>query len=285
MSIYAIGDVQGCYDELMALLDYIHFDEAKDQLWFTGDLVNRGPRSLEVLRFVKALNPAPVIVFGNHDLHLLAVHAGCASIKPNDLFQDVLQAPDGDELMHWLRSQPLLHYDEQRQFLLVHAGIPPQWNLSLALQCAREVEVILHGDDYQEFLSRMYSNQPDLWSEALQGWDRYRYIINALTRMRYCDAQGRLDFKSKGTLAETPQHLIPWFNVQNRQLQQVDVIFGHWAALRGICDVPHLHAIDTGCIWGGTLTALRLEDLKRFSVPKKIIGKRDVEQSIFRKEP
>ncbi|MBU1628672.1 MAG: symmetrical bis(5'-nucleosyl)-tetraphosphatase, partial [Gammaproteobacteria bacterium] len=213
MSIYAIGDVQGCYDELMALLDCIHCDEAKDQLWFVGDLVNRGSRSLDVLRFIKALQPSPVIVLGNHDLHLLAIHAGCETIKPHDTFLDVLQASDGDELMQWLRNQSLLHYDNERQCLLVHAGIPPQWDLSLALHCAREVEAVLHGDTYRDLLSRMYSDQPDLWSDDLKGWDRYRYIINALTRMRYCDAQGRLDFKTKGSLTDAPKHLISWFNV------------------------------------------------------------------------
>jgi len=270
MSTYAIGDVQGCFAELMQLLDKINFDSIHDKLWFAGDLVNRGPKSLEVLRFVKSLGDKCVVVLGNHDLHLLAVVFGGHRFNDEDTFVDVLDADDKDELLHWLRSQKLSHYDKNLNFIMTHAGIPPFWDLSKTQQCAQEVEQMLQSDRYVEFFKHMYGNQPDNWQDDLLSWNRYRYITNAFTRMRYCDSEGRLNLTEKGPLGSQPMHLIPWYELLNSSWKEFNIVFGHWAALMGesneTCIAKNIFAVDTGCYWGRKLTALQLETKQLFSV-------------------
>ena len=267
MPDYAIGDVQGCYDSLQRLLECIDFNEKVDRLWFVGDLVNRGPESLTVLRFISSLPSMPRITLGNHDLHLLGSLFGEKPWKgKDDTLQDVVRASDGEDLGHWLRKQPLLCYSPDLNVVMCHAGIAPLWDLSLAQQLAQEVETMLCGDHYKEFLTQMYGNKPDIWSDQLTGMDRLRIITNYFTRMRFCDAQGRLELSYKGTLADAPSGLYPWYEVPHRQEIEADIVFGHWAALMGSCSNPKIHALDTGCLWGGQLTALRLQDKQRFSV-------------------
>jgi len=270
MPTYAIGDVQGCYAELMQLLELIKFDSSRDQLWFVGDLVNRGPQSLEVLRLVKNLGDKHITVLGNHDLHLLAVAHGCQKYHKDDTFVDVLKAKDSTELLSWLRCRPFLHYDKKLNFIMSHAGISPQWDLTKAQQCANEVERVLCSDDYLQLLQQMYGGQPDLWNDNLSGWDRYRYIVNAFTRMRYCDKDYRLDLIEKGPLGTQPKNLIPWYKLLNPQYKDTRIVFGHWAALMGKIDesnvAQNIFAIDTGCFWGRQLTALQLETLQSFQV-------------------
>ncbi len=268
MSDYAIGDLQGCYEPLQRLLELIDFDEKVDRLWLVGDLVNRGPESLAVLRFIHSLPILPVITLGNHDLHLLGSLFGNQPWKGrDDTIQAVLNAPDGESLGHWLRKQSILHYSSELNIVMCHAGIAPMWDLEQARRLAQELENILSGDNYKEFLSHMYGNQPDIWSDDLTGLDRLRVITNYFTRMRFCDSQGRLELGYKGTIDKAPANLYPWYNVPKRKEITADIVFGHWAALKGISPNPKIHAIDTGCLWGGPLTALRLQDRKRFSVP------------------
>ncbi|SRR5579885_244628 len=266
MATYVIGDVQGCFAEFEKLLEKIHFDSRKDTLWFTGDLVNRGPYSLEVLRFVKALGENHVTVLGNHDLHLLAVAYGVRSMHRSDTLESVLSAPDKDELIEWLRHRPLLHYDKSNGFVMAHAGLAPSWTLNEARSLAHEVELALRGRSPESFLKNMYGNQPDRWDDGLAGIDRLRCIINFLTRMRFCHADGRLDLSYKGEIAGKPAELIPWFDTPGRVNVSEKIIFGHWAALGGKTDAFNVYALDTGCVWGNCLTAMRLEDEKRFSV-------------------
>lgn len=267
MSTYVIGDVQGCFASLQALLRDVQFNAANDTLWFTGDLVNRGPDSLSVLRFVKALGDQQISVLGNHDLHLLAVARGGATLHPKDTLHGILHAPDCDQLLDWLQSRRLLHYDADFNAVLTHAGLAPMWSLTEAMQFAREVEVMLQSDHAADFLRVIYGNQPDVWNAALTGNDRLRCIVNYFTRMRLCHADGRLDFAYNGALAGCPPDLFPWFSMPMRQEKTVDILFGHWAALNGEVTVPHVYALDTGCVWGKTLTALCLETKARFSVP------------------
>ncbi|MCL9683041.1 symmetrical bis(5'-nucleosyl)-tetraphosphatase [Legionella maioricensis] len=268
MSDYAIGDVQGCYEPLQRLLDLIDFDEKTDRLWFVGDLVNRGPESLAVLRFISTLPLAPIITLGNHDLHLLGSLFGERPWKGHDdTIQIVLKAPDGEHLGHWLRKQSILHYSPELKVVMSHAGIAPLWDLSQAIHLAQELEAVLSGDGYQEFLTHMYGNKPDIWSGDLMGLDRLRAITNYFTRMRFCDGRGRLELGYKGTIDKAPANLYPWYAVPGRKEIEVDIVFGHWAALMGKSPNPKIHAIDTGCLWGGPLTALRLQDKQKFSVP------------------
>lgn len=264
MAIYAIGDIQGCFDELLRLLDLIQFNQSKDQLWFTGDLVNRGPKSLETLRFVKSLGKAAVTVLGNHDLHLLAASCNHRGTRKKDSLDEVLAASDRDELLDWLRYRPLLHHNEE--FCLIHAGLPPQWDFKKSIKMAAKVEKVLQSDDYHKFLKKMYGNQPDLWSEDLTGTDLIRFAVNCFTRMRYCEKNGRLDFEHNGPLGTQPRHLKPWFSVPNRKNHSLKIVFGHWSTL-GFYQGDNCYAIDTGCLWGGQLTALRLgSQVKRFSL-------------------
>ncbi len=264
MSIYAIGDIQGCHDELLRLLDTINFNEHTDQLWFAGDLVNRGPKSLETLRFVKALGDAAVTVLGNHDLHLLAAACSPEQAGKYDTLAPVLKAPDRDELLDWLRHRPLFHYNDD--FCLLHAGLPPQWDFNKTRKMALFAERALRGPDYQRLLTHMYGNKPDIWSPTLTGMAKLRFILNCFTRMRYCDAYGRLDFINSGPLGSQPEKLMPWFQVPKRKSTSLRIIFGHWSTL-GYYEGNNCYAIDTGCLWGGQLTALKLgEQVQRFSI-------------------
>jgi bis(5'-nucleosyl)-tetraphosphatase (symmetrical) len=264
MAIYVLGDVQGCFDDLLLLLETIKYDQDQDTLWFTGDLVNRGPNSLEVLRFVKNL-PRCICVLGNHDLSLLALAYTSQKLDSHTL-EDILKAPDKDELLTWLRYLPLLHQDLNRNSCLVHAGIYPAWGIEEASQFAEEVENELRGPNFRDLLSNMFGNTPSLWHNNLAGWERYRFIINTFTRMRFCHLEGSLELSYKGTIADAPPDLVPWFEVKPRALSQMKILFGHWAALGGQVTVPNIYALDTGCVWGGALTALRLEDGGLFSV-------------------
>jgi len=253
---YAIGDVQGCHDELEALLSAIDFDPALDQIWLTGDLVNRGPKSLATLRTLKALGPAVIAVLGNHDLHLLAVAEGISRTKHRDTFRDVLEAPDRGELLSWLRHLPLMV--AQDGWHLVHAGLPPQWSTEHALHLAKEVETVLQGPSYEDFLWHMYGDQPDMWDEDLKSFDRLRFITNCLTRLRFCSPEGRILLKEKGEPHPHRKDLIPWFMHPDRQSQNQWILFGHWSTL-GFHQSHQTICLDTGCLWGGSLTALHLD--------------------------
>lgn len=268
MATYAIGDIQGCFDPLKALLEQIKFDPSQDQLWFAGDLVNRGPKSLEALRFIKAI-PNVVTVLGNHDFHLLTLSSGLFSKYKNHTLDEILSAPDLGELIDWLRHRPILHHDADLGYTLVHAGLAPQWTLQQAKVYAQEVEKILQSDHYRDLLENMYADEPNQWHEDLAGWDRLRFIINAFTRIRFCHADGKLDLSSKGTIAAKEASQTPWFDIPSRASKQEHIIFGHWAALQGQTNSRNVHAIDGGCVWGNSLIALRLEDRKRFSVSCK----------------
>lgn len=263
MATFAIGDLQGCYREFRELLDLIHFDSAKDKLWLVGDIVNRGPDSLSVLRFVKALKESLIMVLGNHDLHLLMVAAGCAKLHRNDTLQDILDAPDKDELLHWLRQQKLLHVDGN--YVMVHAGLLPSWTVAQASVLANLVETTLRGGNFNELCAYMYGNQPDHWEDSLQGYERLRVVINAMTRMRVCTPEGKMDFSHKGLVQDTPAGYLPWFDTPNRASREATIICGHWSAL-GLQIRNNLIALDTGCLWGGSLTAIRLEDRQVFQV-------------------
>lgn len=258
MATYAIGDVQGCFDALQALLRRIAFRPRQDTLWFTGDLVNRGPKSVEVLRLVMDLGASAVTVLGNHDLHLLAVAHGATPALASDTFQDVLRAPDRDRLLRWLRQRSLLYQDARLGFALVHAGMLPQWDLTTARRLAGEVEAALRGARFVEFLAHMYGDRPDRWDARLQGYERLRVIVNALTRLRYCDTEGRMDLTPVGAPGSQPAHLKPWFQVRARGAHEPTIVFGHWSAL-GIWDQDGVIGIDSGCLWGGSLTAVRLD--------------------------
>ncbi|HVY54117.1 MAG TPA: symmetrical bis(5'-nucleosyl)-tetraphosphatase [Gammaproteobacteria bacterium] len=266
MATYAIGDVQGCYTALLKLLDHINFDPAKDVLWFTGDLVNRGSNSLEVLRFVKQLGNSQRTVLGNHDLHLLARAFGQHSGWKEDTLTEILQAPDRDELIEWLRQQPLFYYDADLEFALVHAGLAPSWDLQKSLDLAKEVEIVLQTNQITEFLGHMYGNEPNYWDDNLTSWARLRTITNHLTRIRFCRPDGSIDLSEKGPSDSPINRLIPWFRFPHRASENFKIIFGHWAALGGITNTPNAYSLDTGCVWGFKLTAMRLEDGKRFGV-------------------
>ncbi|MBM3203030.1 symmetrical bis(5'-nucleosyl)-tetraphosphatase [Candidatus Woesearchaeota archaeon] len=257
MTLYAIGDVQGCLDELERLLDQLAFDPDKDRLWFTGDLVNRGPRSLETLRRVRGLGEAAITVLGNHDLHLLAVACGVRQLKARDTLMPVLQAPDRDELLDWLRTRPLAH--RAGNHLMVHAGLTPQWTVDQVLERAAEAESWLRGAHYPELFKHLYGDTPEQWSERLEGWPRLRFIVSCLTRIRYCDRQARLDFKCKRSPGQQPAHLIPWFELEDRKTRPLEIIFGHWATL-GAWRGQGVTCLDSGCLWGGSLSALNLDD-------------------------
>jgi len=258
MAVYAIGDVQGCYRELLQLLKKIGYSPDRDRLWFAGDLVNRGPESLQTLRFVKGLGDGATVVLGNHDLHLLAMSQGNLKHADKDhTLDDILQAPDRDELLQWLRQQPLMHHCKERNFSMIHAGLPPQWDLQQALACAAEVEAVLRSDQLQAFCMEMYGNQPERWSESLQGMERLRFITNCFTRLRYCDPEGSLLLKVKQAPARQDPACQPWFTLPQRASQGERIVFGHWSTL-GYHVSHNTWCLDTGCLWGGQLTALQI---------------------------
>jgi len=259
MATYAIGDVQGCYDELRELLDRVGFDSARDRLWFVGDLVNRGPKSLDVLRFVRELGKRAITVLGNHDLHLVTQHEGFERGRNDDTLDDVLAAPDARELVDWLRTRQMMHVEGS--YAMVHAGLLPQWTIAKAWQLAREAEVALAGPDYKEFLKNMYGSKPDEWSDSLNGWDRLRVIVNAMTRLRFCTPQGKMDFRAKGKTP--PPGYVAWYELRK---DKEAIVCGHWSAL-GLKITERLAALDSGCVWGGRLTSLRLEDRALYQVP------------------
>ena len=263
MARYLIGDVQGCLDALDRLLASLPL-EPEDRLWFAGDLVNRGPDSLGVLRRVRGLGGRALTVLGNHDLHLLAVAEGFSRLRKGDTLTPVLEASDAPELLAWLRHQPLAHLEDE--YLLVHAGVLPGWTANACRALAGEVEERLQGPDYLDFLRVMYGNQPASWDPRLTGIDRLRLVTNALTRLRLCTPAGVMDFTHKGELADAPVGLLPWFAVPGRLSRDHCVLFGHWSAL-GLVLSDNVIGSDTGCLWGRSLTAVRLEDRAVFSVP------------------
>jgi len=258
MAVYAIGDVQGCYSALMKLLDRIDFNPERDRLWLTGDLVNRGPQSLEVLRFVKGLGNSALSVLGNHDLHLLAVAAGVAKPGKHDTLDAILSAPDKMPLLQWLRARPLLHHDAVLGCTLIHAGLLPSWNLATAHRLASEAETLLQSEKANDFFHHMYGDLPDHWNENLKGNDRLRVIINAFTRLRYCDTEGNMDLRLKGSPGSQTPGLLPWFQIPSRASRDNKIIFGHWSTL-GLWESNGVICLDSGCLWGGTLTAMRLD--------------------------
>jgi bis(5'-nucleosyl)-tetraphosphatase (symmetrical) len=259
MATYAIGDVQGCFDELKQLLNAFQYEEKHDVLWFVGDLVNRGPKSLEVLRFVRSLGDRAVTVLGNHDLHLITQHEGIERRRKDDTFEDVLRAKDAGDLVSWLRTRPMMHIEGA--YAMVHAGLLPQWPIKKARSLAKEVEAALAASDYREFLAQMYGSTPERWSDSLAGWDRLRAIVNAMTRMRFCTPDGRMEFRAKGKAP--PAGYLPWFQARKKEKQTI--LFGHWSAL-GLNLTDGFAGLDCGCVWGGSLAALRLEDRKLFQV-------------------
>jgi bis(5'-nucleosyl)-tetraphosphatase (symmetrical) len=264
---YAVGDVQGCFDDLLRLLDAIDFDPDVDRLWFTGDLVNRGPNSLALLRFVKALGDAAITVLGNHDLHLLAAAAGAVNIGKKDTITEILNAPDCEELLFWLRHQPLLHHDQQLGYTMVHAGLPPQWGLEKAKACAAELERVLQNFHYEDLFRHMKAEKPYRWRDDLEGWGRLRFIANCFTQLRCCDRSGRLDLACERRKAPGKKRSMPWFKIPDRASRDLSILFGHWAALDSTeLRNSRVHHLDTGCANGGRFTALRLQDLRYFRI-------------------
>ncbi len=263
MPTYAIGDIQGCLQPLLRLLDKIHYNPAQDQLLFTGDLVNRGKESLETLRFIMQLPANTVCVLGNHDLSLLTSALGFISPSPHT--KNILTAPDKDILLDWLRHRPMLYTHPHYPFTLTHAGIYPAWDLVEAQALAHEAERALQNDDYPVLLKNLFGNEPRLWEPTLAGWDRIRFILNAFTRMRFCTAKNELDLSAKGSL-EQHSELIPWFAVFNRPTKNDKLLFGHWAALSQEVNYPNIYPLDTGCVWGNCLTAFCLETEIRYTI-------------------
>jgi bis(5'-nucleosyl)-tetraphosphatase (symmetrical) len=267
MATYAIGDLQGCYDPLRRLLDYISFDPARDRLWFVGDLVNRGPQSLDVLRFVKNLGPAAVVVLGNHDLHLVMVAEGHGKPSREDTLDAVLKAADREELIFWLRTRPLFHVEGR--LAMVHAGVLPQWSVARARELAREVELALIAPNYGDFLAHMWGSEPTAWQDGLKGWDRLRVVVNAMTRMRFVNQDGAMEFRASGAKSPPgsgPKGCVPWFDFPGRASADHTLVCGHWSAL-GFRQTDNLLALDSGCLWGGCLTMVRLPDRRVIQLP------------------
>ena len=268
MSTYVIGDVHACFAELERLLVKVAFNPSQDMLWFTGDLVNRGSYPIETLEFVKSLGNKAICVLGNHDLTLLAyAYSKKLPQKHHSGFYKIINYKQREELLNWLSNLPLLHYDTKFNALLVHAGLPPQWKLSTALALAQEVEVILRSTKKLQLFAHMFGNYPDIWDHNLTGWARLRYIINCYTRMRFCNELGKLELNSKADLNNCPAGFKAWFQLPKRKTCIIDVYFGHWASLLGKTNCKKAFAMDTGCAWGNTLSAIRLEDKQIFAVP------------------
>ena len=263
MATYAIGDIQGCFEALQRLLAKISFDRERDRLWLVGDLVNRGPQSLEVLRFVKKLGAAAVSVLGNHDLHLIMLAEGCSRERDDDTLAAILAAPDREELLAWLRTLPLMHVEDG--FAMVHAGLLPQWTVARARALAGEVEAALAAENFRDLLANLWGGEPPAWSDDLAGWRRFRVIVNAMTRMRFCTPEGVMEFHTKGEMSNAPPGHLPWFAVPGRKSADHVLVTGHWSAL-GLKIEPKLLALDSGCLWGGPLTAVRLADRALYQV-------------------
>ncbi len=260
MAVYAIGDVQGCFDELKELLTHIKFNSDRDQLWFSGDIVNRGPKSLKTLRFIRSLEDNAITVLGNHDLHLLATAYEHKKPGRKDTLDKILQAKDSPQLLDWLRHQPLVFHDKEKDVTLLHAGTHPDWTINKTLKLANEVEQILRSDQHINFYKSMYGNKPTTWHDSLSGWPRYRFITNILTRLRYCDKFGRPALNAKGAPGSQAKHLMPWYEVPDRKTKDDTLIFGHWSTLphAGRKPIKNTYAIDSGCLWGGYLTAMKV---------------------------
>jgi bis(5'-nucleosyl)-tetraphosphatase (symmetrical) len=264
MATYAIGDLQGCFFSFQDLLKKIQFNPVHDRLWFVGDLINRGPGSLDVMRWMLEHQSSVVTVLGNHDLHTLVVAEGFVSAHRSDTIQSLLDAPDAPELLRWLRHQPLVHFEHG--YLMVHAGLLPEWTVDQAMALGAEVHLALQAPNYREFLQHMYGNDPKRWDDGLNGWDRLRVITNAMTRLRICSADGEMEFKFKGELQNIPDGYQPWFELSHRASVNTPIVFGHWSAL-GLQHKNNVYSLDTGCLWGGHLSAMRLEDRQIFQVP------------------
>lgn len=265
MATYIVGDLHGCFKEFQLLLDKVKYDPTQDELFLTGDLVARGEDSLSCLRFVKDPANNAKTVLGNHDLHLLSTLLGIKRVKPNDRVDAIFGAEDRADLQNWLRNQPLVIQHPIYKFLLTHAGISPEWDLPTTLACAKEAEQILQSEHYANYLTQMYENYPERWNSNLQGIERWRYIINVFTRMRFCYTDKRLDFACKSPIEEAPKNLVPWFELDNPLFSSANILFGHWASLMGKCSRPNIYALDTGCAWGSHLTMIRWEDKQIFT--------------------
>ncbi len=263
MATYAIGDLQGCHEQFQALLGEIGFSAARDRLWLVGDLVNRGPGSLATLRFVRGLGDRAVTVLGNHDLHLVMCAEGFGRPSNEDTLAEVLAAPDRAELIAWLRTRPLCHAEDE--YVMVHAGLLPQWSTAQALALSGEVTAALTAPDFRDFLAHLWGSEPNAWRDELGGWERLRVIVNAMTRMRFCNADGIMEFRVKGPPEMAPPGFMPWFAVPGRRTAAMTVVCGHWSAL-GVRREANLLALDSGCLWGGSLTAVRLEDRRMFQL-------------------
>jgi bis(5'-nucleosyl)-tetraphosphatase (symmetrical) len=269
MAVYAVGDIQGCYDELRLLLDKLQFDPDQDQLWSCGDLVNRGPKSLKTLRFCHSLGDSFVGVLGNHDLHMLSVSRGHRPPRRGDTFRKFLTAPDRDELLDWLRRMPLFHYDSDLGIAMVHAGVHPAWNLKKCRQLSSEISRLLLSNLADQYLASMYGNRPNQWKDDLEGPARWRVITNYFTRMRFCTAEGKLELITKAGPNTAPKGYRPWYEHPGKVMKKTPIIFGHWAALMGQTGNPMAQALDTGCAWGCQLTACEItEGFPRTSVDK-----------------
>lgn len=263
MAEYAIGDIQGCYGALIQLLEKLQFDPEKDRLWLAGDLVNRGEDSLSVLRFLKGLGDSAICVLGNHDISLIAIHYGL--LKPNPSLASLLNAPDREELIHWMCGQPMIRVDEDRKICMAHAGLPPKWSVEDAVSYSKEIEAELQSDHVGEWLAEVYGDKPKKWKKSLQGYDRHRYILNAFTRMRFLKNGGAMTFKYKQSPKFHRQH-IPWFDFEKRKNKDYCILFGHWASL-GFYQGNNVIGLDTGCVWGGSLSAINLDKISEGMLP------------------
>nr|WP_174407402.1 symmetrical bis(5'-nucleosyl)-tetraphosphatase [Basilea psittacipulmonis] len=261
--IWAIGDVQGCGDTLVKLLSQPLISDENTQYWFAGDLINRGPKSLQTLRYIMSLGDKAVCVLGNHDLHLLAVYAGIRTMNKSDTLQEILDAPDVEDIIDWLRSKPLAYYSCGH--LMVHAGVMSRWDLETTLRLSNEVSQALQSKKWQKYLKKMYGNEPNQWKESLTGSKRLRVIVNGFTRMRMCNRKGGMEFTYKDSPEKVKDALMPWFDVPGRLTENERIVFGHWSTL-GLKITKHLLALDTGCVWGGQLSAVRLKDNRLIQV-------------------
>lgn len=267
MTVYAMGDVQGCYDEMRYLLDRVDFDPAVDKLWLVGDLINRGRKNVQVLRFVKSLGKRAIVVLGNHDLHFLAVAHGIRRRGSRDTFKDIQEAPDRGELIDWLRTRPLLHHDARLGYIMVHAGILPNWSLKKARSLAKEAQKKLAGEDYLLYLTHIYGDAPNRWNDELEGFERFRVIINAFTRLRYCKPNGTMEFAHRANVV--PRGFLPWFKHPRPKHAGTRILFGHWASLNGKTGIDDVIGLDTGCVWGRELTIMRLKSGKRITCTRE----------------